>query len=139
MLALSIRQPYAELILRGVKRVEFRSIPTRIIGRKFYIYASTRRPDAMRGNQFDEARRIWSDDLAVPGKTPGTSPPEWMLQLAENLILDRLPRGFLVGSAKIARCTRGSNYWEWELSDVRRLSKPRRPARQPQPVWFRPF
>jgi predicted transcriptional regulator len=40
MLALSIRQPYAELILRGIKTVEYRSRPTRIIGERFYIYAS---------------------------------------------------------------------------------------------------
>jgi len=31
MRALSIRQPYAELILRGIKPIEFRSGPTRII------------------------------------------------------------------------------------------------------------
>ena len=30
MLALSIRQPYAELILRGIKTVEYRTRPTRI-------------------------------------------------------------------------------------------------------------
>ena len=40
MLALSIRQPYAELILRGVKTIEYRSRPTRKIGERFYIYAS---------------------------------------------------------------------------------------------------
>ena len=40
MLALSIRQPYAELILRGIKTVEYRTRPTRIIGERFYIYAS---------------------------------------------------------------------------------------------------
>jgi predicted transcriptional regulator len=39
MRALSIRQPYAELILRGIKPIEFRSRPTRIIGERFYIYA----------------------------------------------------------------------------------------------------
>jgi len=32
MRALSVRQPFAELILRGVKRIEYRSRPTRIIG-----------------------------------------------------------------------------------------------------------
>src|SRR4051794_10000879 len=37
MLALSIRQPYAELILRGIKTVEYRSRPTRIIGQRFHI------------------------------------------------------------------------------------------------------
>ena len=41
MRALSIRQPFADQILRGKKRVEYRSIPTRIVGR-VYIYASAR-------------------------------------------------------------------------------------------------
>jgi len=40
MRALSIRQPYAELILRGIKPIEFRTRPTKIIGERFYIYAS---------------------------------------------------------------------------------------------------
>jgi len=40
MLALSIRQPYAELILRGIKTVEYRTRSTRIIGERLYIYAS---------------------------------------------------------------------------------------------------
>jgi hypothetical protein len=39
MRALSIRQPYAELILRGIKTVEYRSRPTRIIGQRFHLYA----------------------------------------------------------------------------------------------------
>jgi hypothetical protein len=37
MRALSIRQPYAELILRGLKTIEYRSRPTKIIGERFYI------------------------------------------------------------------------------------------------------
>jgi predicted transcriptional regulator len=37
MLALSIRQPYAELILRGIKTAEFRSRSTTIIGERFYL------------------------------------------------------------------------------------------------------
>ena len=40
MLALSIRQPYAELILQGVKRIEHRTRPTRIVGQRFWTYAS---------------------------------------------------------------------------------------------------
>ncbi len=32
MRALSIRQPYVELILRGIKKIEYRSRRTRIIG-----------------------------------------------------------------------------------------------------------
>ena len=40
MRALSIRQPFAELILRGIKTVEYRSRRARIIGQRFHIYAS---------------------------------------------------------------------------------------------------
>ena len=45
MRALSIRQPCAELILRGtcgeqIKPIELRSRSTKIIGERFYIYAS---------------------------------------------------------------------------------------------------
>jgi len=44
MLALSIRQPYVELILRGIKTIEYRSRPTRIIGQRFWIYAAGKWP-----------------------------------------------------------------------------------------------
>jgi len=40
MRALSIRQPYAEQILRGTKKIEYRRRLTSIIGERFYIYAS---------------------------------------------------------------------------------------------------
>ncbi len=46
MRALSIRQPYAELILRGIKTIEYRSRRTRIIGERFYIYAARTPGDA---------------------------------------------------------------------------------------------
>ena len=38
--ALSVRQPYAELILRGEKTVEWRSRRTSIVGERLWIYAS---------------------------------------------------------------------------------------------------
>src|SRR5688572_5893099 len=71
MLALSIRQPYAELILRGIKTVEYRSRPTRIIGRRFHIYASKGAAAA--------GMAVWSRDLAWPtnrgvGANTGTRP-----------------------------------------------------------------
>ncbi len=51
MRALSIRQPYAELILRGIKTIEYRSRRTRITGERIYIYAA-RKPGDPKG--FDE-------------------------------------------------------------------------------------
>ena len=108
MRALSIRQPYAELILRGEKTIEYRSRPTRIIGERFYIYAS----------------RKWA---GVNGHdSEGIEPGE-------------APTGVIVGTAKISECTRSNGHYEWHLSDVRRMRKPRKPKGQPQPVWFRPY
>ncbi len=54
MRALSIRQPYAELILRGIKTIEYRSRRTRIIQR-LMVRDSTRirgsRPRTVRGGR----------------------------------------------------------------------------------------
>ncbi len=73
MLALSIRQPYAELILRGIKTVEYRTRPTRIVGERFYLYASKAKPKA-----------VWSRDL---GMVKGDALPDWMIELAEQVKL----------------------------------------------------
>ena len=43
--ALSVRQPYAEMILRGTKKIEYRSVRTHIRER-VYIYASTKPGDS---------------------------------------------------------------------------------------------
>ena len=114
MRALSIRQPYAEMILRGEKKIEYRSRATKIIGERFYIYAS----------------RQWA---AVNGETlRGVEPGD-------------LATGVIVGTAIISHITNGEGSQagrpchQWHLTDVRRLSRPRRPQRMPQPVWFRPF
>src|ERR1700683_3420469 len=71
MRALSIRQPYAELILRGIKTAELRSMSTTIVGERFFIYACKAKAKGP----------IWSDDLRV-----GT-PPAWMIELAEQVKL----------------------------------------------------
>ncbi len=143
MRALSIRQPYAELILRGMKTVEYRSRRTNIIGERFYIYASRQR--AVRSRRREG---IWSQDLAV-----ATAPLEpWMIELAEGLRLwepGELPTGLIVGSAVIESCSgpiplttnnsQRATVFHWHLSDVQRIATPRKPKGHPQPVWFEPF
>jgi hypothetical protein len=58
MLALSsIRQPYAELILRGIETAELRSRGTTIIGQRFYLYAAKAKAKP--------PVPIWSEDLRV--------------------------------------------------------------------------
>jgi hypothetical protein len=165
MRALSIRQPYAELILRGIKPIEFRSRPTKRIGERFYIYASQQWAEGKlflegcRGNaevrmQNAERRLVTSDNLEVP--TDGPQP--WMLELAKMLILKDLPTGVIVGTASIKACTpvggkedsdrdlqpttnnmQPTTLYEWHLTDVERVKKLRKPKGHPQPVWFTPF
>ena len=60
MVALSIRQPYAELILRGEKPIEFRSLATRKRER-VYIYASRIPADNA---------EAWATAAAAPGDFP---------------------------------------------------------------------
>jgi hypothetical protein len=110
MRALSIRQPYAELILRGIKRIEYRSRPTKIIGERFYIYAA----------------RKWA---GVIGHASGS----------QDVREGEAPTGVIVGTATITECRRDNGHFEWHLSDVKRMLHPRKPKRMPQPVWFNPF
>jgi hypothetical protein len=86
---------------------------------------------------------------------PGEGPPQWMLEMARTLILEELPTGVIVGSAVIEKVTRstssgqapaggpstssGQALFEWHLADVERIKRPRKPARMPQAVWFKPF
>jgi hypothetical protein len=141
MRALSIRQPYAELILRGEKTIEYRSRPTKIIGERFYIYAS----------------RKWAGvDLPLPvgegwgeGAHNGQRANGHAMTAAAALTPDPSPHGrggyptgVIVGTAIISHVTNGGTgltAYEWHLTDVQRLKQPRKPRGQPQPVWFRPF
>lgn len=134
MRALSIRQPFVELILRGDKTIEYRSRPTRIVGERFYLYASKQWATGGTGS------KAWSTDLAMPGD----GVPPWMAELAAGLKLWRagtLPTGVIVGSAVIDRVTepRGDGLFRWHLAGVERLDAPQKPARHPQPAWFQPF
>ena len=117
MRALSIRQPYAELILRGIKKIEYRSRRTRIIGERFYIYASK-----------------GTGQLAI-----GTAAESALTPTLSQREREQLPTGVMVGTAIITGCERNNGQYQWHLSDVKRLKRPRKPKRMPQPVWFTPF
>jgi hypothetical protein len=62
-----------------------------------------------------------------------------MLELADLLIEGKLPRGLIVGTARVTECRRQGGHYEWHLADVKRLASPRKPDRHPQPAWFKPF
>jgi hypothetical protein len=109
--ALSIRQPWAELILRGEKSIEYRSQPTNVRG-KVYIYAS--------------ATRYAPDEEAD-------------IQADLDFSLDELPRGVIVGTVEITDCTGSGGQFEWALDNPQRLEMPLKPQRRANPVWFYPF
>lgn len=157
MRALSIRQPYAELILRGIKTIEYRSRATRIVGERFLIYAS--RQWAGRGNggmiewgndAMEEPAEQRPTHSIIPSSIHSSSPvlsdnlepsapPPWMVELANGLRLfgRDLPTGVIVGSAVITAVTRRHDgMYEWRLADVRRAKRLRKPRGRPQPVWF---
>lgn len=110
MRALSIRQPFAEAIMRGIKTTEYRSSATKIRGR-ILIYASQ-----TRYSEGEEADML--DELDMVG-----------------ISADELPRGVIVGSVELHDSSEG----EWYLRDPQRAETFVEPANHPNPVWFYPF
>ena len=107
--ALSIRQPYVELILRGKKRQEYRSRRTYIRGR-VYLYAS-RKP----GNYAWAAQK-------------------YGVKYAHTA----LPVGRIVGSVEVVGCKEQGAEYAWVLAKPRRYRTPLVSRKQPQPSFWKP-
>jgi hypothetical protein len=108
--ALSIRQPYVELILRGKKKAEYRSRATHIRGR-VYLYAGLKR-----------------GDYAWAAKKYGVQCPA-----------DSLPVGRIVGSVELVGCKAQRNgEYAWLLAKPRRYRTALMPRNQPQPFFWKP-
>lgn len=106
--AISIRQPYAEQILRRTKREEFRSRSTRIRER-VWVYASERPAD-------DPS--AWRS----AGKKPGELPTGVIVGSVVIATVRTRPRGDFA----------------YKLSAPRRVSRLKKVRNQPQPVFWRP-
>ena len=125
-LAFGIQQPWAELILRGIKTIEVRRLPVRP-GGTIYLYAS---------------------------KT--ASRASYAIRAAEDhdLEIEKLPRGVLVGTVEIAECRPalpedaaaacvpaeilvGMN--AWVIDRVHRMDPPQPIRNPPYGMWFYPF
>ena len=107
--AISVRQPYAELIMEGEKNKEFRSIPTNIRERIF-IYAS---------NTLEK-----SEDYS---NSSGVA----MNDLPRGLLVGTVEIAGCEGSKEEG--------YAWILENPIRLKEPVKPVKKPQPVWFNPF
>ncbi len=110
MKALSIRQPYAELIMRGDKKIEYRSRNTNVRER-VYIYASLTPADT---EEFEDI-----------GLKPGDLPTGVIIGTVEIVGCNE-EKGYF-------------DSYEWHLANPERLEKPVKPDNHPQPVWFTPF
>ena len=107
--AISIRQPLVEQILRGQKKVEYRSRKTNIRER-VYLYASA--------TPFEDAK-AWRKVNARPG------------ELASTVIVGTVEITDCVWSA-------ANGCYAYRLAKPRRLNTPLKPKNQPQPVFWRP-
>jgi ASCH domain len=96
MRALSIRQPYAEQILRGTKKVEYRGRPTRIRER-VYIYASMTPGyledwEAMNMQPGDLPTGVLVGTVEIKGCTGEPGAYEWHLAKPERLKRNLKPK-----------------------------------------------
>jgi hypothetical protein len=107
--AISIRQPYIEEILRGLKKFEYRSRPTKIRGRVF-LYASMSPGDMKR--------------FAILKKAPGDLPTGLIVGSVE--IVD-------------CKHDKKRDCFAYKLKSPKRYKKHLKPKMQAQPCWFFPF
>ncbi len=128
LIALGVRQPWAELIVRGVKTIEVRTVGTNHRG-PIYVYASKKLSD---------------------------HPAALVAAREHDIDLDSLPRGLIVGTVEIeesgpiaaadvprtclaAEHLTGRHYIGWRLRSAARLPKPLAVRFLPYGVWFYPF
>ena len=112
MRALSIRQPHAEAIMRGVKRVEYRSCPTNI-REIICIYAALGRY-----SREEESKMMRQYGI-------------------KSVSCDDLPRGVLIGTVELYDCTGQDRDFSWHVRKPERASRLRKPKNHPQPSWFK--
>ncbi len=110
MNALSIRQPFAEAIMRGTKTTQYRSGTTNSRGR-ILIYASL-------GRYEDDTESELLQDFGIT-----------------DVEADDLPRGVIIGSVE----RHDSDEGEWHLRNPQRAENFLEPVKRPNPVWFYPF
>lgn len=112
--ALSLRQPHAEAVMRGVRLVERRTYSTTVRGR-IYIYASYARAD-----NAEEACLMQKYGI-------------------QDKSCDELPRGVILGTVELSDCTGTKSNYQWHLTNPTQLQVFKIPNNTPRSTWFTPF
>ncbi len=110
MRALSIRQPWAEKILRNEKKFEYRKTACRILNERVYIYASPK----VEKKELDEFARM-------------------------NMKPGDLPTRVLVGTIEFEGCGGSPGNYQWKIKNPKRLKNLKKPEGRPMPIWFYPY
>lgn len=125
-IAFGIQQPWAELILRGIKTIEIRRLPVRP-GGPIYLYAS---------------------------KQPSKAAYATAAAEKFGLEIENLPRGVLVGTIEVAQCRPTTpedaaaacvpeefllRMNAWVIGQATRLESPQPILNPPFGMWFYPF
>ena len=126
MIALGIRQPWAELILRGIKTIEVRSLGTQLRG-PIYLYTGKQFADIPAAETMLRRHAIDRDELTL-SRLVGTVE-----------IVDSRPCTAADADAACvpAEVLRGKQ--AWCLANPVRLEEPFKPRFVPYGVWFYPF
>ena len=106
--AMSVRQPFAELILEEEKKFEYRSRPTKVRG-VVYLYAAKR--------PFD-SEKVWADSGLQ------------FEELASGLVVGKFELTDCTWNAK-------KGCFQYHLKNPYRLKRPFKPTGMPQPGFFR--
>ena len=125
-IALGVRQPWAELLIKGIKTIEVRSRPTRVQG-PIYLYTSkivateTFAKDAVSQHEVDLAK-------TVQGKLIGSIEiSNCRLCTAKDAEASCVPWDIMKGK------------YAWEMANPVRFTKPIDVLFLPYGVWFYPF
>lgn len=125
-IALGIRQPWAELILRGVKSIEVRSQPTNVRG-TIYVYA------AKKWSNFEDAL-VAAEQYDIDAATG-----PYGLIVGQVDVVDVRPAAATDAPAACVSRDTLANQYAWVLANPIRFTEPIRPRFLPYGVWFYPF
>lgn len=124
--ALGIRQPWAELIMQGIKTIELRSSQTQIRG-SIYVYASKTLAKTPHAIEAADKAEIETETLPTGVLLGTVEIVDSFPATAEHAGPSGVPASLLKGK------------YAWKLAHPRRIKSPLVPEYLPYGVWFYPY